>query len=127
MSHRDQLDDELCAHLRSCEESLLDPVVRRDSARVSALLSEDFEEFGASGRAWSREDILKMLSTEGYDPPAMEDFKCRQLVEGVALVTYRTVRIDAGSGQSSAALRSSIWIKKSGEWRVRFHQGTRAS
>ena len=114
-----------CAHLRACEEALLDPAVRRDRARVSALLAEDFLEFGSSGRVWLREDILELLASEDYTRPAMEDFKCDWIGEGVALVTYRTVRVDLDSGQRSVALRSSIWIKESGEWRVRFHQGTR--
>jgi hypothetical protein len=122
-----QLSDELSAHLQACEQSLLDAAVRRDRTRVSGLLSKDFEEFGASGRVWSREQILELLATEDFDPPTMEDFKCHQLAEGIALVTYRTVPTEASPGQSSAALRSSIWIKEAREWRVRFHQGTRAS
>jgi hypothetical protein len=112
--------NELSAHLRSREESLLDPAVRRDRDRVSALLTEDFQEFGASGRVWSREQILELLATESYDPPTTEDFKCHQIAAGVVLVTYKSVREDR-----SSALRSSIWINKAGEWRVRFHQGTR--
>src|SRR5271166_6403655 len=112
--------NELSAHLRSREESLLDPAVRRDRDRVSALLTEDFQEFSASGRVWSREQILELLATEIYVPPTTEDFKCHQIAAGVVLVTYKSVREDR-----SSALRSSIWIKETGEWRMRFHQGTR--
>lgn len=125
MSHDGQMNDDLSAYLRACEEALLDPAVRRDLAQVAALLAEDFEELGSSGRIWSRDQILELLATESYEPPAMEDFKCHRIAEGVVLVTYRTVRTDAVSGQSSAALRSSIWIEEDGGWRVRFHQGTR--
>jgi hypothetical protein len=116
---------ELAAHLRALEESLLDPAVRRDSAQVAALLAEDFEEFGSSGRLWTREHTLQLLATEDYTPPAIEDFKCDWIAEGVALVTYRSVRIDEESGARSAALRSSLWMEQSGKWRVRFHQGTK--
>jgi hypothetical protein len=114
-----------CAHLLACEEALLDPAVRRDRARVDALLAEDFLEFGSSGRVWSREATLELLTSEDYTRPAMEDFKCAWIGEGVALVTYRTVRVDRSSGLRSVALRSSIWIEELGEWRVRFHQGTK--
>jgi hypothetical protein len=120
-----ETDEVVCAHLRACEAALLDPAVRRDRERVAALLAEDFQEFGSSGRVWSREEILELLATEDYRPPAMEDFKCDLIGEGVALVTYRTVRMDAESGLRSAALRSSLWAKNSGTWRVRFHQGTK--
>jgi hypothetical protein len=116
----------ICAHLRACEEMLLDPAVRRNRERVAAMLAEDFLEFGSSGRVWTRDQILELLATEDYQPPMMEDFTCSSIAKGVALVTYRTVRTDAESGQSIATLRSSIWIEDSGKWRVRFHQGTRA-
>jgi hypothetical protein len=125
MNMNDAEHDGLCAHLRMCEEALLDPAVRRDRSRVAALLADDFQEFGSSGRVWSREAILDLLATEDYERPAMEDFKCHRIGEGVVLVTYRTVRIDPQSGRAAKVLRSSIWIRDSGEWRVRFHQGTK--
>ncbi len=117
--------DNLCAHLQSLELALLDPETRRAADRVAALLTDDFEEFGSSGRVWSRAAILDLLATEEYTPPAMEDFRCARVAENVVLVTYRTVRTDAQTGAQSAALRSSLWVCDSGEWRVRFHQGTR--
>jgi hypothetical protein len=119
--------DGICAHLRSCEEALLDPGVRRNRARVAEFLAEDFLEVGASGRVWSREQILELLATEEYSRPAMEDFKCRWIGDGVVQVTYRTVRADLQSGKSAVTLRSSIWIQDSGEWRVRFDQGTKVA
>jgi len=118
--------DALCAHLRSCEEALLDPPVRRDRARVSAFLADDFHEFGSSGKVRSRQQILELLATEDYHRPSMEDFKCHWIANGVVLVTYRSVRIDPQSGEGAVTMRSSIWTEESGEWRVRFHQGTKA-
>jgi hypothetical protein len=118
--------DTICVHLRACEEALLDPAVRRNGARVAALLAEDFEEFGSSGQVWSREQILELLAREEYRQPAMEDFKCHWIADGAVLVTYRTVRTEPQSEQKSIALRSSIWIEESGEWRMRFHQGTKS-
>jgi hypothetical protein len=126
MSPNDKASDDLCAHLRKLEGSLLDPAVRRDSAQVTALLAEDFEEFGASGRVWTREQILDLLATEDYQRPAMEDFNCALIAERIALVTYRTVRSDPHSGERTMTLRSSLWTEQSGRWRVRFHQGTPA-
>jgi hypothetical protein len=117
--------EEICAHLRAREEALLDPEVRRDRARVEALLAQDFLEFGSSGKVWSREEILELLANETYQQPAMEDFRCDWLAEIVALVTYKTVRADPESGLRAVVLRSSLWVRESGEWRVRFHQGTK--
>jgi hypothetical protein len=117
--------DRIRAHLRSCEEALLDPAVRRDRAQVAGLLAEDFVEFGSSGKVWSREATLDLLATEDFRRPAMEDFNCNWIAGGVVLVTYRTVRVDPQSGEGTEVLRSSIWIEERGEWRMRFHQGTK--
>ena len=109
------------------EKLLLDTLVRRNRSQVEALLADDFFEFGASGRVWTREAILDLLASEDYIPPAVEDFACRFIADGVALVTYRTVRINPETGQRDAALRSSLWTLQSGRWVVCFHQGTRSN
>jgi hypothetical protein len=118
--------EQLGVHLRRCEELLLDPAVRRDRAQIAALLTEDFEEIGASGRVWTRGQILDLLETETYQAPVMEDFVWHRIAEGVVLVTYRTMRSDPRTGEQTIALRSSLWTEQGSVWRVRFHQGTPA-
>lgn len=116
------------ARLRSLESSLLDAAVRRDRAKLRDMLTADFLEFGSSGRTWTRSTIIELLAIEnGFVPPSIEDFQCALLSEDVALVTYRTVRTDPKTGEVVANLRSSIWIKDGGAWRMRFHQGTRTA
>lgn len=124
----------IAAHLLACEQMLLDPVVRRDRARVSALLADDFVEFGASGRVWTRGEVLDLLEKENYVKSAIEDLTCRQLADGVVIVTYRSARTNENTGEGTVSLRSSIWSKESGEpgeagkperWLLRFHQGTK--
>ena len=118
--------DRASAELRRLEESLLDSAVRHDADRMRELLAEDFLEFGSSGRVWTRKSIIDLLATEvNFLPPAIEEFQCSFLSENVALVTYHTVRNDARTGERLASLRSSIWVRQEGEWRMRFHQGTR--
>jgi len=117
--------DEITACLRACEEMLLDPAARRHRARVAALLDDDFREFGASGRIWSRDEIVDLLANEEYLPATMENFECRELVDGIALVTYRTVRRGAQVAGTAIILRSSIWAFGNSGWRLLFHQGTR--
>jgi glyoxylase I family protein len=73
---------------------------------------------------WTPEQILELLATETFQPPQMKDFQCLRVADGVALVTYRAVRTDPGTGAQSATLRSSLWTKETGRWRVLFHQGT---
>jgi ribonuclease HI len=123
----DKADEEICEHLMRCERALLDPAVRRDRAQVEALLAEDFQEFGSSGRVWDRQTIVESLANALYTAPTAEQMRCTQITADVALVTYRTVRIDNDTGTRTETLRSSLWIKESAQWRIRFHQGTPAS
>src|ERR1700676_5134341 len=116
----------MAAQLRKLEESLLDAAVRRAPERLRSLLAENFLEFGSSGRIWTRNCIVELLSGEtAFIAPAIEDFRGNFLADNVALVTYRTVRTDPDSGEVSSSLRSSIWTHESGAWRARFHRGTR--
>lgn len=119
-------NSEISEHLYSLEESLLDPAVRRDRSRLLELLDPDFLEFGSSGRTWNRNTIIELLARESsFIPPQIEEYRCALLSESVALVTYRTSRTDPQTGEHLSSLRSSVWNRASGTWRMRFHQGTR--
>ncbi len=114
-------DEDLSDHLRRLEGQLLDPNFRRDSGRVEALLDEEFCEFGASGRVWTRAEILLLLMTEkNYETPTIEAFHVREISVDAALVTYRAV------SPSRTSLRSSLWKLQATGWRMVFHQGTLA-
>jgi hypothetical protein len=118
--------EDIAAVLLQNELALLDPAVRRDRARLRKLLADDFEEFGQSGRKWTLDAIIELLATESFQPPALEDFRCRELASGVALVTYSTLRMNPETGNRTVTRRSSVWTRISGDWRMRFHQGTPA-
>jgi ribonuclease HI len=120
-------EDAIAEHLLRNERALLDPAVRRDRARVSALLAADFVEIGSSGRLWTRDEILDSLSVEEFRSQRIEDYTCRQIADGVILASYRTERTDTTTGERSSTLRSSIWTKEPNGWLLRFHQGTRAA
>ena len=126
MKNDNRADEATAAELQRLELMLMDPAVRRDRERVSALLAEDFVEFGSSGRVWTRQLTLELLATETCTPPAVEDFASRTLAPDVVLLTYRAVRTDNLSGERTATLRSSLWTRQSGSWQMRFHQGTRS-
>lgn len=117
---------EIAEHLRKLEQSLLQPAVRRNRTRLMELLADEFQEFGSSGRVWTRKTIIDLLAKEtAFVPPDIEEFECALLAPELALVTYRTARFDEKTGERLASLRSSIWSCATGEWKMRFHQGTR--
>jgi hypothetical protein len=115
----------LAAHLFSLELALLDRAIRHDRARVEPLLADNFQEFGASGKIWSRSQILDLLESEPARPIAAQDFTCHSLAEGVALTPYRAVSNHPQTHEPLSTLRSSLWIFIAVKWKMRFHQGTR--
>jgi len=100
------------------ERSLLDPDVRADPAAVARLLHPDFEEIGASGRLWEREELISALAQEEPTSHSLEVLSLTEVGQDSALLLYRS------TGQHGSTLRSSLWCKDDGRWRIRFHQGT---
>lgn len=110
--------DDIASHLIALELRLQDPSIRKDRAAVEELLAEDFCEFGASGRVWDRAKILAELAAETPYEILSENFKCRQLSNHLALLTYEA------STPTRSTLRSSLWRLEGDSWRILFHQGT---
>ncbi|MFB4204979.1 DUF4440 domain-containing protein [Arhodomonas sp. KWT2] len=110
--------------LEALERELHRSVRRRSRERLLVLLHPDFREIGYSGREHSRDAILANLS-DG-EPPGVhaEGFRCRRIAPGTVLVTYRSARVSADGHLSRHALRSSVWLREAGHWRMIFHQGT---
>jgi len=107
------------------EESLLQSAVRKNAAKIAELLSEDFREFGSSGRIFSKAEILAAL--QGEDPDhhwSLNDFDAKQLCESLVLVTYCATRTSDHSPPAQS-LRSSLWALREGRWQMIFHQGTK--
>ncbi|WP_153394852.1 ribonuclease HI family protein [Ornithinicoccus halotolerans] len=101
------------------ERSLLRGEVRADRQAVERLLHPGWQEVGASGRLWSRTEMLAQLA------PLPEEVQLEvQSVERVGpdavLLVWRSL---TGSGRR-AAVRSSLWVRTPGGWQQRFHQGT---
>jgi hypothetical protein len=112
--------------IRRLEESHLNGEARRSSEKLARLLSDDFVEFGSSGRVYDKRTVLAALASDDAAPFVVTDFRTTLLAPGVALATYRATRTNATG--SAASLRSSIWKRDAhGEkaWRLVFHQGTR--
>jgi hypothetical protein len=106
--------------LLELERRLLDPEVRHSFVSVDRLLHPEFTEFGSGGRVYNKEMMVSIMTREEPAPVMIRDFTVRELAEGVALVTYRTV-----GSEGKEARRSSVWIRQLARWQIIFHQGTR--
>lgn len=115
------LDDQKRRRLYELEESLWRAETRFDREYMDELLAEDFVEFGRSGRTYSREECLAVSDQEIDIDLPLDDFEVRDVAEGVVLVTYVSV---VQYEELEVANRSSLWVRRDGEWRLRFHQGT---
>ncbi|MBZ5649915.1 MAG: nuclear transport factor 2 family protein [Acidobacteriia bacterium] len=59
-----EASDSIAQQLRKLEEDLLQPSMRRSLDTVASLLTDDFCEFGSSGRIFRKEEIIAALRTE---------------------------------------------------------------
>lgn len=112
--------------LRQLEEKLLSPQFRSSARDLDRLIADEFVEFGASGRIYTKPIIIADLPHETPSERSLSDFTARPLSPGVALVTYTALRRQPGE-PDVRSLRSSIWVLRDGRWQMLFHQGTRTS
>ncbi|HWU46385.1 MAG TPA: ribonuclease HI family protein [Humibacter sp.] len=100
------------------EQRLLDPAVRADASEVAALLHPEFEEIGSSGRLWDRDTVIQSFADAPAESTTFESLNAAPVGPDAVLITYRT------SSPAGDRLRSSLWLRRDGKWRLRFHQGT---
>jgi len=112
--------------LRHLEEQLLGLEVRRSTERLTALLADDFVEFGSSGQVYSKKQVIAALREEAPTKLSLTEFESTMLSEDVVLVKYRATRHPKPGEQPVHSLRSSIWRRRDGQWQMVFHQGTLA-
>jgi len=113
-------DGALIQHLRQLEESLLQPDVRKSRTLIE-LLADEFIEFSSSGRIYNKADLVEALQAESPSKQTANDFKVARLCPDAALLTYR---IHLHREPPVHTLRSSVWRRSNGKWRIVFHQAT---
>jgi hypothetical protein len=92
-------------------------------AEFEQRMANDYWEVGASGRRYSRAEVLEHLSktpviladASGWQS---RELRLRQLGEDIYLLTYCLLQ------GSRVSRRSSVWCRSTGRWRILYHQGT---
>ncbi len=85
-------------------------------------MDASYWEVGASGRRYSREDILAILKKrtggDGGKSWRKEDFHLRKLAPTVYLVTYTLFQ------DERVTRRATCWHRTTAGWKILYHQGT---
>jgi hypothetical protein len=114
----------LAQQLLKLEEKLLDPTLRRTPEKLAPMLADEFLEFGSSGQAFDKKQILYRLRKQLSARLTIEQFRVTELGPAAVLVTYRAWAESADGRSEKYSLRSSVWLLRGGEWQMVFHQGT---
>jgi len=110
--------DDLRAELLRLELSVAERrVADLPGGSYESVLHATFHETGASGRWWTRAEILAELEGAAVAHVEIGRFAIEELLTGLILATYDTL-----GGRPTR--RASIWMLDQGQWRLRFHQGT---
>ena len=108
------------------ETALHKKVVRNSREQVSALIADDFLEFGKSGGTFNKQDTLDGLEQEAVDLQiAVSDLNAKELSKDIVLVTYTASMLDEDNSTTVSTNRSSVWILRDVNWQMVFHQGTK--
>lgn len=110
------LGDGVTETLIDLERAMWAEATRGDRPWMDERLSDSFTEFGWSGVAYTRAEIL--AAEIGPIDATLENFAVRPVGRDAAMVTYRSVQ------QRGAGNRASLWVRNAGRWLLEFHQGT---
>ncbi|MCA9280322.1 MAG: DUF4440 domain-containing protein [Phycisphaeraceae bacterium] len=108
--------------LRTLEEKLWISEWRFNLEWLDTVLADDFFEYGRSGRIYTRQECLDLPQFQIDAAIPLQDFRARFISDDVAHVTYTSIMTH--EGKKDFGLRSSIWVRKDGQWKLKFHQGT---
>jgi len=103
---------------RRLEESLW----RDDPASSDQMLSNEFQEFCRFGDVYDRAHLINAPASEVSVTFPFDDFRAESLSDDVVLVTYENTVTNNGAAQR--ARQSSIWVRSSNGWKLRFQQAT---
>jgi len=119
-------DAEVLAELIDREPIFHRPQHGTTRADFEQMTAPDFWETGASGRQYSRAEVLDALEARHAAPHddvwEASDFLCRRLAGEVFLLTYNLLQDGVRRTR-----RATIWERTGEGWRILYHQGTMAA
>ena len=108
--------------LMRLEEAMWRAETRFDLGFQRERFAPDFFEFGRSGRVYCRQQVVSVPSQEIRAVLPLANLAIRLLDRDTAQLTYDS-QVKYGEATEHSR-RSSIWLRTSSGWVMRFHQGT---
>lgn len=108
-------------HIKDLELSLLSRNTKLSPLELNHLISDDFIEFGVSGKIYNKEDVINDLPNETPRTFSVENLEIKLLSDDIAMSIYHIHESNISS------LRSSLWKKNGNIWQLFFHQGTKTT
>ena len=114
---------EVLEELKRREPIFHRPAFGTRRADFERMTTEDFWEVGASGRRYSRNEVLDALEKRSTTPDKdvweTFDFHCKMLAADVFLLTYTLIQ-----DKVRRTRRSTVWKRTAEGWKIVYHQGT---
>lgn len=106
------------------EKALIRPEVRKSAEEIGKILSKNFVEFSSLGSEYHYKagDVFQDEEDNRFLDWEILNFKVREIAKNCLLATYKVLKHDEINKKYS--LRSSLWIREEGRWKMAFHQGT---
>jgi hypothetical protein len=112
------------------EKNLIEAKKQDDAAFFKRTLSDDFSLVGVDGKLIQSSDAADNLGDTGLLELTPYDIKVVALDEAAAIVTYDAIVRQAPAEDQGSPPRyqhfSSVWVKQSDQWKLKFHQATAA-
>lgn len=99
---------------------------RGDLQFILAQLADDFAEVAGDGKIYHKSDIESHFHEVKVNDYSVQDLLFHQMTPDSAYVTYRLTVDATYNGQKfPGEFRvSTVWTRMTGDWRLRFEQGT---
>jgi len=121
-------DHSLTQTLIAAEKKLIAAKKADDDALFQKMLSKDFTLVAIDGQLHEKQEAIDELGDSDLLEITPYDIKVIFAGDGAAIVTYDAVVVEAPKEDEGPPPRyqhfTSVWVKRSGAWKLQFHQAT---
>jgi len=116
----------IAEQIKQLELKLLHFDLKTEPELINDLLSHDFEEISQSGKINARCDVVDWLIHKDIHLHwSLNDFRIRMLTDELVMAMYTAQKMNDRNNLSKGSMRTSIWQRQGGAWKMIFHQASK--